>query len=255
MNQTALSIVLGLVAGAAGALAVQFMSGGADAGGSGGSGALADNAGIEGRLDRIEALLRRGRPLTAEPALRGSGGGGDASGAAVGAADVDALVARLEERLKPVVQESVKSGLEEAMKEGGKLGPSIEIKQPKKKKVTLAEASAELGLSREEEDAVRRIAGETTDEFFKLITDKDQTVEDVRREFEEAKNDPQKKLGLTTKYMGKALGNLGGLITLGMNHDRKMKEAVGPEKARKLERDYQVTDLDPFGLEDMFNFD
>ena len=53
----------------------------------------------------------------------------------------------------------------------------------------LAEAAAELELTREQEDAVRRIAVETTDEFFKLLTDKDQTVDDVRREFEDAKKE------------------------------------------------------------------
>ena len=54
--------------------------------------------------------------------------------------------------------------------------------------MTLAEAAAEIGLTAEEEEAVRTITKETTDAFFKLLADEDNTVEDIHRQFEEAKD-------------------------------------------------------------------
>lgn len=252
MSQTALSILLGLLAGAAGALAVQFVGGGTGSSGSALSGDGVDGPAIEARLERIEGLLARTDLLSA-PALRGSTPrGGDARALGNGA-DLEALAARLEERLKPMVQESVRTSVKEALaanEEGAERDEETD-----KNRVTLAEAAAELGLTREEEDAVRRIAGETQEEFFKLLVDEDQTVDDVKREFEDAKGDPQKRQALTTKYMGKVLGNLGGLVSLGLNWQRKMKDAVGAEKAKKIEDDYSLTDLDPYELEEMFDFD
>ncbi len=256
MNQTALSIVLGLLAGACGALAVQFVGGGSTGGSSSGV-TLSDDSSIEARLDRIESLLERTAPMTIEPSLRGSGGGTGSTEATGGggAATVDAIVARLEERLKPMVAESVKSSVAEAMQDGGTIGGMTALATPKKKTATLAEVAAELELTREEEEAVRRISQETADDFFKILAGKDGSIEDVRREFEDARNDPSKKPALTAKYMGKAFSDIGALITVGLSWQTKMKQAVGPEKASKIENDYKIPDLDPYGLEDMFEFD
>ena len=183
----------------------------------------------------------------------GQAPGGEAVPAGTLDARFEALAVRLEERLKPVVEQSVETSMKAAFEANESDVATWTAKA--KREVTLAEAAAELKFTRDEEEAVRRIAGETTEEFFKLLAGKDGDVDDVKREFEDAKNDPKLKTALAGKYMTKALSNIGGLITLGLEHDRKMKEAIGPKRASKLESEFQVTDLDPYGLEDMFDFE
>ena len=61
----------GLLAGAAGALAVNTL-GTASTGGSGGDANVGTDGSIEARLDRIEALLDR-RTLASAPSLEGAG--------------------------------------------------------------------------------------------------------------------------------------------------------------------------------------
>jgi hypothetical protein len=254
VNQVTLSILVGLLAGVGGAFAVELVR--ADAPSGAGPAPAADLSALLERLDRMEARLGQGA-LAAAPTLRGSAGEGADESGGLAIADLDALAARLQERLEPALGRKVAESVDEALGsgDGARVRISAGQKRPKKKKATLAEAAADLGLSREEEDAVRRIAGETTDAFFKLLAGKDGSVEDVRREFEEAGQDPAQKAALGAKYMPKVFGNIGGLISLGLTHDSRMKTAVGPEKARKLDKDYRLTDLDPYGLEEMFDFD
>lgn len=40
-----------------------------------------------------------------------------------------------------------------------------------------------------------------------------------------------------------------------MNHERKMVEAVGQERADRLDEEFELTDLDPMGLETIFDSD
>ncbi len=253
MNQFGVALLVGLLAGGAGGLGVHLL---ADSGATGGGSVTdeADLASINARLERIEAALDK-RGLTSAPTLRGTAPApDDAKPAAPLDERFEALAARLEERLKPVVAESVQASMKEVMA-ANEEALAEEFEAPAKRKATLAEVAAELELSREEEEAVRRIARESTDAFFELLAGKDGNAEDVKREFEEAKNDPKRKSEISGKYMAKALGNFGGLITIGLEHQRKMKAAVGAEKADKIESGYQITDIDPYGLEDMFDFD
>lgn len=252
MNQTMLALVVGLLAGVGGSLvATQFSS--SDGGGSI-DGEGTDVSEIILRLDRLEAAINRPE-LRGTPSLSGAGGeASSGSSATLGnSAQLDALVAKLEERLKPTIQESVKTSMNEAMASGSEFAFSEAM--PAKKEVTLAEAAAELELTAEEEEAVRRIAKETSEEFLKVIAGKDGNVDDIRRDLEEAKDDPKKRIELTTKYMGKVMTNIGGLLAVGMTHEQKMRDAIGAEKARKLDENYKVSDLDPLGLETVFDFD
>lgn len=252
MNQTAMALVVGLLAGVAGAVVVGFV---ADDGTTVAAvRSPADLSGIVQRLERIEAALDREDAL--QPGeLRGDGTADSLAARQAAEARLDRLVAKLEERLRPVVKESVDSSVKAAIKEAGGGIDLAALQEPKRKEMTLAEAAIELELTAEEEQAVREITKETTDAFLKLLVDENATIDDVRREFEEAKDNPAKKIELASKYMGKAMGNLGGMIGVMMTHESKMTKALGSEKKRKLESGYKITDLDPYGLEEMFDFD
>lgn len=256
MNNTGVAILVGVLAGVAGAVVVGMVGGS-----SGGDGVAAtapgtlDLSDLNARLERIEAALDKDAPM-GPGALVGTGKGADAAARQAQLAELAKAVA---EQLKPALQDSVKASVGESVKnaigsDGVLTLPEVPA-APAKKKATMAEVAAELELSADEEEAVRRIAKETTDEFFKLMAGKDETLEDVRREFDDAQNDPAKKGKLVGKYMGRVMENIGGLMGLGLSWQSKMRSAVGAEKAKKIENDYQITDLDPYGLEDMFDFD
>lgn len=261
MNNTGIAILVGVLAGVAGAVAVGLITGpkAADDSGAMAVDGGADLSSVIERLDRIEATLGKEQPL-GPGALVGSG---SAESQRAAEARMDAWVAKLKESLKPTIEESVKAATKASMSEMMETGDGTSIRigdgvswdGPKKKEVTLAELSAELSLTAEEEESVRQIAKETTDEFLKLLTTDDESIDDVRREFESARDDTEKRNNLRTKYMGRMMSNLGGVISLGLNWQSKMKKAVGAEKADKIENGYKVKDLDPYGLEDMFDFD
>jgi hypothetical protein len=254
MNQILLSLLVGLLAGAGGAFAVSFARTETPHPGAGSALQAADLGDLPQRLARIEALLRD-RPLSAGPTLAGNPAGG-AAAAPTSEAQLNALVDRLEARLRPSIQESVKTSVGEALAERGtSIDLMEETEEIKKKKVTLAELSAELQLSAAEEEDVRRITAESTEGFLKLLVDEGQSVEDVRAEFQSAKSDPAKQAALGIKYMGKIMANIGPMITLGMEHDTKMAQAIGKEKADRLDQEFEVTDLDPMGLKAIFDKD
>jgi len=247
MQQNVLVILAALLAGAVGGYAVGALQGGEHSPAAALPAGDGDLAEIVARLDRLEADQARPAPLTTEPSLRGAG-----KVRVVGAArDLDALATALEARLTPRLKESVKVEVADAFKKAAAEQP-VAAPEVKKKRVTLAEAAAELDLTADEEASVRRIAAETTTAFLGLLTTIDESVEDIRRDFEDAKNDPKKRAALRPKYLGRVMGNLGGLITMGLTHQQKMKAALGAEKAGKIDDGYTLTDLDPYGLEDMF---
>lgn len=253
MNNVVLAIIVGVAAGLAGGLLAGMTR--APRGVSpAGTLTGVDLTTLEARLDRIEALLQI-RTEETEAALHGSGARERAAGPGGGLGDteaVDALVERLDTRMRAAVAESIRSTWEEL---GATSAGPDPIAPPPKKKVTLAEAAAELALSAAEEDEVRRISEDTMEKVVALLgKDQEGGEAKVREDFQAAKDDPAKSLELMGTYMGRVMSNLGGFIQIGMDHDRKMKESIGPEKAARLENEYEISDLDPYGLEDLFSF-
>ncbi len=253
MNNVVLAIIVGIAAGLAGGFLAgmaQPPTGGSPTGLPSG----VDLTTVEMRLDRIEALLELRRE-EAGAALHGSAARDAAAGPGGGLGDaeaVDALVERLDTRMRAAVAETVRTTWEEM---GAAAAASDPFAPPPKKRVTLAEAAAELELSSAEEDDVRRISEDTMEKVVALLgKDQEGGEAKVREDFQAAKDDPAKSIELMGTYMGRVMSNLGGFIQIGMDHDRKMKEAIGPEKAARLEDEFEVSDLDPYGLEDLFSF-
>lgn len=246
MNQTVLALVVGLVAGICGALIPTWVVERAPEGSAGI--ATADLRPVLERLDEIEARLEVIQPA---PLLRGSSSAVAAGARDGGAADphIDAVLARIDERIGETVREAMVETWGEMVEATPSEIPKVP-EEPVTKKVTLAEAAAELELTAYEEQEVRRIHEETMDKLVELLaSEEDGGVATVRRELEEARDQPQKRMELVGKYVGRVFTNLGGFIMLGQEHEQKMRKAVGPEKAKRLDDDYEITDLDPYDLE------
>ncbi|MHC5011012.1 MAG: hypothetical protein ACYTG6_08695 [Planctomycetota bacterium] len=247
MNQTILALFVGLLGGVGGALTVHFVTERSPTEAPSSVNA-ADSREIGARLERIEAALGR-MPLDAGPSLRGSAPN---ESMPASEAEMDVLVAQLAERLEPRLQESVRTSVREAVEEEMDRDGGDEPPAKPKRTVTFSEAAAELGLTTEQEEAVRRIATETADEFFRLVAGEDLTPDQVRREFEDAGSDPALRAQLRSKYVARAMTNFGGLMALGLNVQNKMREAVGRENASRLEAEFEVPELDPYGIAELF---
>ena len=251
MNNTLLALVIGLAAGVCGALVPGMLRGEATTGEAGSSGGPTDLGAVLERLDRIEEQLAASRPL-----LRGSTGNADAPTvtlpklAAADEAVLDAILARYDARMREVVVEAMDEKLD-MITDGGGISEVFEV--PQKKEVTLAELAQELELSSFQENELRRIHEESMEKALGLLaTDEDGGVETVRRDLEEAKDNPEKATALIGKYMGRLIPNIGGFMMLEQEHNKKLKELLGEEKATRFENDYEVTDVDPYDLETVF---
>jgi len=252
MNNTLLALVIGLAAGVCGALVPGMVRGDSSTVTGPGSDGPADLGAVLERLDRIEEQLAASRPL-----LRGTGGG-DATAptttlpklAAEDEAVLDAILARYDARMREVVGQAMDEKLE-SITVDGEILDSFEI--PEKKHMTLAEVAQELELSTFQEDELRRIHEESMEKALTLLaTEEDGGVETVRRDLEEAKDDPEKATALIGKYMGRLIPNIGGFMMLEQEHNKRVKELLGEDKAQQLENDYELTDIDPYDLETVF---
>ena len=251
MNNTLLALVVGLAAGVCGGL-VPGMLRGDSSGSSASAEAGADLGPVLDRLDRIEEQLAASRPM-----LRGTGGAADDAPAVTlpklaegDEAILDAILARYDARMRQAMAEVLDERFEGGIPEIG-ISDAVEI--PEKKRVTLGELAQELELSRHQEDELRRIHEESMEKALALLaTEEDGGIETVRRDLESAREDPAKAAELVTKYMGRVIGNIGGFIMLEQEHDKRVNELLGEDKAQRLENDYEVTDLDPYDLEAVF---
>jgi len=250
MNQTLLSLVIGLAAGVCGAVLPGLVFRDDAASGTGGSTTTSDLRAIVERLDAIEARLAQRGP--AAPVLRGAAEVAPEAPrlAADDQALIDAVVARYDEHMRSVVSETVA----EEIGKHGSLSQPMPIEVPPKKKVTLAELAVELELSSYEEAELKRISDETSEKVLALLaTEEDGGVETVRRDLDEAKADPEKRKGLVTKYMGRMFSHLGDFIVLGQEHEAKVAKLIGKEKADRLQSEFEVSDLDRYSLESVLS--
>lgn len=174
--------LLSLLAGGAGGAAAHLLC--ADP-----SGPTEDTARIESAIASLRdevAALRGGD----QPALAGAPGEGlvrrlaeatarlETLAPPAGSADGGGVLERIDGRLS-ALEERLASG-------GGASGP----REPEKRRVTLAEAAKELGLTRAEEAELRRIYEETMDKACGLLATETETAADVRKELEAAKDQP-----------------------------------------------------------------
>jgi len=117
-------------------------------------------------------------------------------------------------------------------------GPALLAGGAEKKKVTIDEAGAALGLSAFEIDAVRRVYRDAENEMLSAImgtTD----LEAIRLEVAAAKDDPDKKAALVNKAVGNVFRNLGHVMTIEDRRDRELRKVLPEDKVKQL-KDYEL---------------
>ena len=226
MDRWIVALVVGLLGGAGGALAVRVLFPESTAAqhadlGSGGS---------DARLERIEKALAelsaRGPLLEASPgaagrAARGSGEASTALGLALAGPEGEAFKKALREELGAALEQH--AGKVRAV--GEEAARAAKAKEPAKKRVSLADASREIGMTAQEEESLRRIYAESQDKMMRLAAGEGGDVEAVRRDVEEAKRDPKKRNTVMMKYMPRMLPKIGEFMQIQVDQQTAVQEA------------------------------
>lgn len=239
MDRWIVALLVGLLGGVGGALAVNLLlppKAAAPEGGSEAGSALAT------QLARLEPALRALE--SSGPTLEGAPLRAGAAGVPLDAAQMADLRKAVREELATVIDQRI----DKLKPAGGEAAAPAARRESEKKRVSLADASRALDLSASEEDALRRIYAESQEKMMRLVAGDGGDVEAVRREVDEARRDPKKRQGLVFKYMPKMLPKLGEFIQVGMEQEAAIAEAVGPDKAERLQREFDVEEANPLGV-------
>ena len=114
-----------------------------------------------------------------------------------------------------------------------------------RRKVTIEEASGELGLSSVDADAVKRIWRESEEELVATVMGT-ADLDLVKEELRAARDDPDRKAALINRAVGNVIRNLGRVATLEDRRRRDLKRFLTDEQIRKLkEYDIKSTLDDP----------
>ncbi len=241
MNNVFVVALVALIAGAGGAwLFGQVAGGESGAGGVEGS----DDASL--LREQVADLTREIERLKNPPATLGvDAPAGARAGAASEQAVVDAVLAKLDER----VDARVKTRFEELAAEEGTSGEGERRgrRGSRRKRVNLEDAARELELSAAEEDELRRIYKDSMDRMLKLAAGEDGDVEAVKRDLEEARKNPMAGRGLMMKYLPKIMNNMGEMLSITTEREAAVVKAVGPDKARRLNSEFDVIEANPIG--------
>lgn len=125
------------------------------------------------------------------------------------------------------VEAAVKKALDER---GAAIAGDYVTPEPAK---TLEEIAAEIGLSSGEEAQVRTILRESEDELLDIFFP-GQKLADIKQTALEVKDDPDKQSELVQSLIMRAVPNAGKLMTMEKRRNRKIRDAIGEEKARQL---------------------
>ncbi|HEU4394590.1 MAG TPA: hypothetical protein VFS92_03430, partial [Planctomycetota bacterium] len=102
-----------------------------------------------------------------------------------------------------------------------------------RKRLTVEEAGAEMGLTNLEIDAVKRAYREAENEMLNAIMGTSD-VDAIKEEVRAAKDDPDRKAALVTKCVGNVFRNLGHVMTIEDRRDRELKKFLPEEQVKKL---------------------
>jgi hypothetical protein len=243
MDRWIVALVVGLLGGAGGALATRALFPEAPTAQESLAG-----PGHDARLDRIEKALldlgARGPILEAAPGGRGAEARAPGGlGLALTGPEGEAFKKALRDELGAALDQhagKVRAAGEEAARAG-------KAKEPSKKRVSLADASREIGMTAAEEEALRRIYSESQEKMMRLAAGENGDVEAVRRDVEEAKRDPKRRNGVMMKYMPRMLPKIGEFMQIQVDQQTAVQEALGPDKAERLDREYDLIEANPLG--------
>jgi hypothetical protein len=241
VDKVLLSLLVGVVGGAGGALAVDALSpdpASADA-------AAADPAGlreVRDRLAAIEARLDRPAPVLASAAAAPAPAGDGVADAAASAEAIEAIAVRAAEKALAAQAERSPDAAPARRRE-------------EKKRAALADVSREMGLTSGQEDELRRIYAERVDRYLKMLTEPDGDAEALRRELEDAKQDPGKKMAIGMRLLPKYFAKVNDAMALEADTASRVSKVLGPDGYRRYRRSYDVEEADPFGIGGSFQVD
>lgn len=239
-GKTLVTVLLSLLAGAAGGVGAHWVAGQTTTT----TRAESDNTALLEALQRIESRL----DVAERTGLKGSGKAATtptegASMEAILADDSDGgALAKLLARIDETVGNSVESKLHDMQESGDGLTIGIGGESLAKREVTFQELSQELELSTEEEEKLHAAMKATETAALKLLANEGEDLEDLRREIKDKAGTPEGKTELVSRFTSKLLTNMGGFIGLMVNHQASVKAAVGPEKAAKIDSNFEVKD-------------
>ena len=241
MNHTTIALILGFVAGIVGGYFGQSLAGArassdADVAGE-------DVAALQREVADLKASLARSRDRGAT--LEGSAPApeslrADAAPGVLTPAQEEALLARMDAR----VEKAVEARLEELQSGSA----PMERARPSKKRVDLATAAAELELTAQQEDELRRLYAENERKILQMLAEPDGDPAEVKREIQEAVKTPGGPQKLMGKYMPKVFKNIGTFMTMQAEREAAVVKTLGPEKAKKLNDGYTIEEDDFLGL-------
>ncbi len=164
-------------------------------------------------------------------------------------AQMDALIARHQAKLEASTKKMIEDQVKEAVASASDGERPRRSRRPRRQRKSLADAAAELQLSSAEEQALRDHYENITNKALGMLVVEGETIEDVRRELEAAKDDPTKRMNLIPKYMGRVIpAKIGEFIALEGERRKGVVDAVGKEKAREIESKYTIEESDPFNM-------
>lgn len=247
MDRWIAALLAGLVGGVGGTLAVRQLFPQAapyeiESQGSGG---------VDARLERIEgslaALAARGPMLEGSSGPAGgradTGGSGGVASALLTGPEGEAFKKALREELGLVLDQR----LEKLRASSDEIAKIARPKQPEKKRVNLADAARDLELTAQQEDELRRVYAASQDKMLRLAAGENGDVEAVRREVDEAARDPKKRPLIMAKYMPRMLPKIGEFIQIQMEQQVAVEAAVGPDKAARIESEFDLIEANPLG--------
>ena len=194
------------------------------------------------RLQRLEAAvaeLRAARPAGA------AGAGAEPGAPGTPSAGVDAPLPASRAELVALIDERIAADNADPV-------AAAKAAAAARKRLTVEEAGAEMGLTNLEIDAVKRAYREAENEMLNAImgtTDLDAIKEEVRA----AKDDPDKKAALVTKCVGNVIRNLGHVMTIEDRRDRELKKFLPEEQVKKLKGYDLKPTFDDSDLESIMN--
>lgn len=238
MNRIYVMALVAAIAGFGGAWAHGLIR---DAGRDGGDGATAETGGADLLREQIADLQREVRSLKNPPATLG------ATALMASKRDQDALVEAVLAKVDARVDERVTAQLGDM--ESKKIGNGSGTRTPRRgrKRLSLADAARELELSGAEEDELRRVFDESMSRFVKLAAGPDGDVETVKRELEAMRKDPVAGRSTMMKYVPNIMKNVGEIMTIAAEREAAVVKAIGADKARRLNSEFNVAEANPMG--------
>lgn len=194
------------------------------------------------RLERIEAILSdRPEPLT----LRGAA---PAPGAFTPESpEGKAFIAAIAGQVSESTKEALAAAAEEAAPPSGE-APTRGRRRSNRKRMALTDVAKELELSSAEEQALKEVYEQSNDKLMKVLAGENGDTEEVRRDIEKIRENPDEAMAVMAKYIPRVTKDIGSFFSIRSQQTKGIRDAIGEDKAARLNREFVVEESDPLGM-------